>query len=67
MLFSMFPGLSCLHWHRTGHITTDLAKLEMVSNAAWEAILTPLHAIAHPGAPPMGTAHTLAEDAGEEQ
>ena len=46
------------------HFATDLAKLEAACSATWEAILTPLHAVAHPPeTPPTGTAGTLADGA----
>ena len=49
------------------HLKTDLAALDAAYSSARHAILSPLYAIAFPKAPPMGTADTLAEVAGEPQ
>lgn len=36
------------------HLSADMAALETTCNEAWEAILSPLHAAAYPGATPFG-------------
>jgi hypothetical protein len=38
------------------HLSSDVAALDEACGAAWEAILSPLHAIAYPGVTPFGKA-----------